>query len=98
MNERVVEVEQPVVMMREMEIVTVPLQRVVEVLVVEGVVVSNMTAINNATTPAEARNGSSPALLGAAAVGPLYTAAAEASGVVRPSGLEGLNDLHETGV
>jgi hypothetical protein len=85
----VLEVEQPVVMVREVEVVTVPLQRVVEVLVVEGVVVSNMTAINNGTRHTEARNGSSPALLGTAAVGPMYIAAAAASGIVRPSGVIG---------
>jgi hypothetical protein len=89
MDERVVDVEQPVIMVRQVELVTVPLQRVMEVLVVEGVVVSDMTAINNGTRPAEARNGSAPALLGTAEVGPLYTAAATASGVMRPSGFMG---------
>ena len=43
------EIEQPVVMVQEVEVVTIPLQRITEVLIVRNVVISNSTAFSNAT-------------------------------------------------
>lgn len=77
----VVDVLQPVVMVQEMEIVTIPVQKVTEIVVVRKVLVSD---INNGT--ALARNGSLPVpALGTVGFRPLYTAATAASGAALPS-------------
>ena len=67
-------IEQPIVMVQEVEVVTIPLQRVTEVLVVRSVLISNSTMFSNATAfgnttainngTAHARNGSLTATLG----------------------------------
>ncbi len=83
------DIEQPVVMVRATEIVTMPLQRVMEVLVVKGVVVSKTVAIDNGTEPADATNGNSTVSMGTTAFGPMHTAAAAVSRFMRTSDLGG---------
>ena len=69
----VLDVEQPVVMVLETEVVTVPLQKVTEVLVVESLVVMAMKRPENGT--ALGRNGSSPEFAPSAGYTPLFTGA-----------------------
>jgi hypothetical protein len=74
------------IMVLEVEVVTIPLQRITEVLVVRNVVISNSTVLSNTTAfgnltaihngTAQAQNGSLPATLNSAAYRPLLTASA----------------------
>jgi hypothetical protein len=69
----VLDVEQPVVMVLETELVSVPLQKVTEVLVVENMVVTEMRRPDNGT--ALEGNGSSPEFAPSAGYIPLFTGA-----------------------